>query len=174
MKQRLQHIRLEQAITGKQTISELLDAPCTALNNYCLADYVGNPALKQDKTEDNSHARGFFADQGAWRETQVLNQNDKITLAIFATFLVVEIDAGTEVAEFLVLVPKRGPEQEGAMYAGLMKSQNTDALCERLAADAAARTEMTAEVDALLNWLRVPPAHQAAVSEKWFGRLFGK
>lgn len=172
MRQRLQHSLLERAITGKKTLAELLDCSCQVLGDYCLADYVGNPALKKDKTVDNRHARGFFADQGAWQETKILNSEQRVSLAIFATFLVVEIDAGKEIAEFLVLVPKREPEQEGGMYVGLMKSHNTDALREQLAADMAVAGQLGSEVDALLAWLRQPNKNQATASENWLGRLF--
>lgn len=174
MKQRLQHSRLEQAITGKKTLAELLDCPCQVLSDYCLADYVGNPALKQDRTVDNSHARGFFVDQGAWRETKILNAEQRVSLAIFATFLVVEIDAGKEIAEFLVLMPKREPQQEGGMYVGLMKSHNTDALRQQLADDVAVADQLGSEIDTLLAWLRQPKKNQATASENWLGRLFSK
>lgn len=172
MKQRLQHSRLEQAIHKNQSLAELLETPCTLLGNYCVRDYVGSPALRQDHTSDNTHAKGFFEDQGAWRETLHLNAEKGLSLAIFATFLAVEIDAGTDQAEFLVLAPKRTQEQEGGMYVGLMKSHNTDTLRQLIANDSAASEQMSEEVSALVDWLRMPVAARPSVSESWFGRLF--
>nr|CAA6828290.1 MAG: Unknown protein [uncultured Thiotrichaceae bacterium] len=172
MKQRLQHARLEQAIHKSQSFSELLDIPCEVLGNYCVRDYVGSPGMKQDPTTDNTRAKGFFEDQGAWRETLTLEAGEGLSLAIFATFLAVEIDAGTDTAEFLVLAPKRSPEQEGGMYVGLMKSHNTDSLCQLLADDASASGQIGKEIAALVEWLRMPLAEQPSVSESWFGRLF--
>ena len=172
MKQRLQHSRLEQAIQKNQSLAELLEIPCELLGGYCVRDYIGSPALKKDHSVDNTHAKGFFEDQGAWRKTLPLDIDAGLNLAVFATFFAVEMEAGTDQAEFLVLTPKRSPDQEGGMYVGLMKSHNTDELCQRLTDDPAALRQMAAEVSALVEWLRVPVADQPSVSESWFERLF--
>lgn len=172
MKQRLQYARLEQAIHKNQTLSGLLTIPCELLGNYCVRDYVGSPSMKKDHSADNTYAKGFFEDVGAWRETIVLTADTGLSLAVFATFLTVEIDAGTEQAEFLVLAPKRDPEQDGGMYLGLMKSHNTDQLRQLLTDDPHASEQMAKEVSALIEWLRVPVAEQPSVSDSWFGRLF--
>lgn len=172
MKQRLQHSRLEQAIHKNQSLADLLEIPCKLLGNYCVRDYIGSPALKKDHTSDNTHAKGFFEDQGAWRETLLLDADVGLSVAVFATFLAVEVDAGTDQAEFLVIAPKRSPEQEGGMYVGLMKSHNTDGLRQLLANNPANSQQMAAEVSALLEWLRVAPAAQSSVSDSWFERLF--
>ncbi|CAA6826140.1 MAG: Unknown protein [uncultured Thiotrichaceae bacterium] len=172
MKQRLQHSRLEQAIQKNQSLAELLEMPCELLRNYCVRDYIGSPALKKDHSVDNTHAKGFFEDQGAWRKTLPLDIDAGLSLAVFATFFAVEMEAGTDQAEFLVLTPKRSPDQEGGMYVGLMRSHNTDELCQRLTDDPAVLKQMAAEVSALVEWLRMPVADQPSVSESWFERLF--
>lgn len=172
MKQRLQYARLEQAIHKNQTLSGLLAMSCELLGNYCVRDYVGSPSMKKDHSADNTRAKGFFEDVGAWRNTIVLNVDAGLSLAIFATFLAVEIDAGTDQAEFLVLAPKPHPEQGGGMYVGLMKSHNTDQLCQLLTDDPDASEQMAKEVSALIEWLRVPVVEKPSVSDSWFGRLF--
>lgn len=176
---RLQYSLLEQAIYQKPTIAELLQQDCPVLARYCVSDYVGSPSMKDDPTTDNTRAQGFFDDK-AHKETLEFvgtgeNNNRDFNIALFATFLAVEINPGNEQAEFLILIPRRSPEQENAMYAGLMKSQNTDALREQLAADPALREQLASEVDWLLAYLRAPQAQaapQTSSSESWFSRLF--
>lgn len=176
---RLQYSLLEQAIYQKPTIAELLQQDCPALGRYCISDYVGSPSMKDDPTTDNTRAAGFFDDK-AHKETLEFvgtgeSNNRDFNIAIFATFLAVEINPGTEHAEFLVLIPRRSPEQENAMYAGLMKSQNTDHLRQQLAENEDLGEQLASEVDWLITYLRSPPAQATAEtssSDSWFSRLF--
>lgn len=140
----LDHTLLEKAIYAHQSVHRLIHTPSPLLADYWVADYVGDPLIGQaqmpDKDLSRADARTFFEDSGAfitqyvgWRRSDVARHD--FNLAVFATFLVVEIDPGSPSVQFLVLAPKP-PEsaQEGA-YVGLMRSQNTDQLREAIEAE---------------------------------------
>lgn len=175
MSQRLQHTWLEQAIYQKQLLGELTGHDCKLLDAWCIADYVGNPTMKQEPG-DHRRAHRFFEDQGAYRKTVTYSAEQpskrNYDVAIFATFIVVEINPDTDHTEFLVLMPRRNPEQEGGMYTGLMKSHNTDKLLDTLQ-QPEQEQQLAEEIGAVLNKLQsTPPTTQPSPANNWFKRLF--
>ncbi|MGV6810071.1 MAG: hypothetical protein ACWA5U_09365 [bacterium] len=185
--QKLQHAALEQAIYGKHSLAELLanvpDAVDSLINQYQVADYIGSHTAKTDGyAKDDLRktvARVFFEDDGGYKATiECIDQ--PFNLAIFATFIVIEINPNTAEVEFLVLIPQRPKTLENARYAGLMKSQNTDQLLHDLnnADHPQALQQVTQQIQQLLAMLREPAvqAIRSAQAKKsartWFKRLF--
>lgn len=181
---RLQHRQLEQAIYGKKTVADLLAQQATAnspktspISQYIIADYVGSHTAKTGEySKDDlrkTEAKVFFEDDGGYKTTLKTN-DEQLHLTIFATFLVIEIRPGTADVEFLVLIPQRSEQLENARYAGLMKTQNTDALLETLTTDTQAFELTCQQVQQLLSQLRDNSPSQPSKKKGWFSQLFSK
>lgn len=131
MSTKLRHDRLEEAIYGKYTLTEVLGETPAWLADYVVADYVGDYRLDPQRGPDliNASAAMFFEDAGAYiRSYAGSDHGQPFNLAVFATFAVVEIRPYTHEAEFLVLKPAPTTSLADGPYIGLMASQNTDAL----------------------------------------------
>jgi len=181
--QKLQHQPLEHAIYGKYSLAELLaqstDSIDALLNDYQIADYVGSHTAKTDGYDKNdlrkTVARVFFEDDGGYKAT-IECADEPFNLAIFATFIVIEINPNTADVEFLVLVPQRPDSVQQARYAGLMKSQNTDQLLHDLnnAKNPQALLDVTTQIKQLLHYLRQTSVQASPKKQTgtWFKRLF--
>lgn len=174
---RLDHGRLEQAIYGEIPIGRLIGDETMPLANYRVADYVGNATIDpgRDSTDPiAATAERFFDDQGAHIET--LRSPDlapDLNVAIFATFVVIEIRPLTPQVEFLVLAPPRiGDDRAPTPYLGLMRSQNTDALVHALARPDA-RAELFQAIAKLLPALARKPREPRS-GKGLLRRLFGR
>lgn len=160
MTRTLSHARLEKAIYTSQSIAELIDSDTPLLKDYRVADYVGNSQIGLTTGAPTS-ARAFFEDAGAYVTHYPGSDCGKdFDIAVFATFLVVEIHPDSPHTEFLVLAPRQAEALIGGAYVGLMASQNTDGFREQ--ADEPSRREaLMDDVEALLNALaaqaRTPP-----------------
>ncbi|MDX5333198.1 MAG: hypothetical protein LPK58_04040 [Gammaproteobacteria bacterium] len=150
------HARLEEVIYGRIPLRELLGrtpaAPGELLADYVVADYVGSHQLDRERFGAGdliqASARIFFEDSGAFVDSvEGAPHGRDFNLVLFATFAVIEIAPYTAQARFLVLSP--APATIDGPYAGLVRSCNTDALRERLAAS----TEHTALFDDLEDLL---------------------
>jgi hypothetical protein len=182
---RLQHSQLEQAIYGKKTVADILAQQATThspetspISQYVIADYVGSHTAKTGEyAKDDLRktvAKVFFEDDGGYKTT-LKTDDEQLTLTLFATFLVIEIRPGTPDVEFLVLIPQRDEPLNNARYAGLMKTQNTDALLDTLTTDSEAFALTCQQVQSLLSTLRSshPPQTQNKKTG-WFSQLFNK
>lgn len=180
--QKLRHNLLEQAIYGKKSISALVPHGQSALGMYLIADYVGSHTAKTDGYAKHdlrkTVASVFFEDDGGYKKTYVFEQKD-FNLAVFATFVVIEIRPNTESVEFLVLIPPRDESLQEARYAGLMKSQNNDQLLNLLDDSVDALAKVETHIEDLLTALRsdavMPQSNHTAQKKlgNWFSRLFG-
>lgn len=181
--QKLHHQPLEHAIYGKYSLAELLgkstDSFDSLINDYQIADYVGSHTAKTDGYDKDDRrktvARVFFEDDGGYKTT-IECANEPFNLAIFATFIVIEINPNTAEVEFLVLVPQRPDRLQQARYAGLMKSQNTDQLLHDLNKPESpqALADVTTQINQLLHYLRQPSVQPPTKKQTspWFKRLF--
>lgn len=185
--QKLQHPALEQAIYGKHSLAELLanipNSVDSLISQYQVADYIGSHTAKTDGyAKDDLRktvARVFFEDDGGYKAT-IECADQPFNLALFATFIVVEIQPNTAEVEFLVLIPQRPKTLENARYSGLMKSQNTDQLLHDLndADNPQALQQVTQHIQQLLDYLRqatvqaIRSPQMKKGASTWFKRLF--
>jgi hypothetical protein len=174
---RLDHARLERAIYGRQGLHELIGEGPPLLSTYRVVDYVGNHGIDPARdARDLIHASAakFFEDQGAHIETHPgTSHGFDFSLAVFATFLVVECRPLTPDVEFLVLAPTSADdESEPAPYRGLMRSQNTDELRVALQSEPT-RGELFGYVNRVLQALARPQGvrrHRGGLLRRWLGR----
>jgi hypothetical protein len=174
---RLDHARLEQAIYRRQTLHELIGEGPPLLSTYRVVDYVGSHGIDPARDpRDLIHASAakFFEDQGAHIETLPgASVGFDFSLAVFATFLVVECRPLTPQVEFLVLAPTSADdESEPAPYRGLMRSQNTDELRLALQSEPE-RSELFGYVSRVLLALARPQGdkpRRGGLLRRWLGR----
>jgi hypothetical protein len=155
---KLQHARLERVIYQRTPLGELIGELAGSLAPWRVADYVGSHQIDRSRfgAQDLIGATAvlFFEDAGAHLESFPGEPHGRpYNLAVFATFLVVEIRPLTPEVEFLVLAP---PLTETGPYAGLVGSQNADALRAHLREPEGLRAALAA-IDALLVQLAAPP-----------------
>lgn len=170
---RLQYAPLQKAIYQMQPIPELLGTSSQWLQDYRIADYVGRRELgdadPQWQRPGPLWSEKLFEDQGGFLYR--FRGNDEFDIAVFATFLVVEINPGKDNTEFLVIAPLT-PEQdvEELPYAAFLKGQNTSQLQDRLR-DKEQQTLFSAEIERLIAQLRQPVSNAAG---GFFSRLFSR
>ena len=157
---RLDHASLERAIYEGRSIGDLTGDHGSPISPYRVVDYVGSFRIDPGREpQDLIHATAqqFFEAQGAHMETLIDSQRQRdFHIALFTTFIVVEIRPLTSRAEFLVLAPPRPSGDAPTPYLGLVRSQNTDALREVLAR-AETRREVFEAIERLLRALEGRP-----------------
>jgi hypothetical protein len=174
---RLDHARLEQAIYRRQALHELIGEGPPLLSSYRVVDYVGSHGIDPARDpRDLIHASAakFFEEQGAHIETLPgASHGFDFSLAVFATFLVVECRPLSPEVEFLVLAPTSADdESEPAPYRGLMRSQNTDDLRLALQSEQT-RGDLFGYVNRVLEALARPESrkpHRRGLLRRWLGR----
>ena len=171
MIEHLPHATLEYAIESRLRLDALCSRPCPHLYDFRIADYVGDFRLRYPMGVPDlasACARVFFEDDAPLlRELDGRNYG----IVLFATFAVVEFNAFTHQAHFLVLAPilPAGSSIE-APYAGLWAAQRMDRL-----QDQDDPTLLFEETDNLIEALRRPPPQQPYLSQRtWWQRLMGR
>jgi len=170
---RLQYAPLQKAIYQMQPIPEILGKDSEWLKDYRLADYVGRKELAE--ADPQWHRPGaltsqeLFEDQGGFLYR--FRGNEEFDIAVFATFLVVEINPGKPNTEFLVIAPIT-PEvsEEEQPYAAFKKGHNTRQIQDRLK-DKEEQERFSTEINQLISILRKPTTDTAG---GFFSRLFSK
>jgi hypothetical protein len=174
---RLPKVMLEQAISGRRTLDTLCAQPLTLLDGMRVADYVGSYRMRQSRYGEHdligASAQVFFEEDGVF-----LTRYDGSTYAreyaavLFATFLVVEFNAFTPEAHFLVLAPAL-EAADGARYHGLWAAQRIERLQLALREPGAEET-LFAELDRLLETLNNPPPETARQRPNLLSRLLNR
>lgn len=170
---RLQYAPLQKAIYQMQPVPEILGKDSEWLKDYRLADYVGRKELAE--ADPQWHRPGaltsqeLFEDQGGYLYR--FRGNEEFDIAVFATFLVVEINPGKPNTEFLVIAPIT-PEvsEEEQPYAAFKKGHNTRQIQDRLK-DNEEQERFSTEINQLIGILRKPSTDTAG---GFFSRLFKK
>jgi len=170
---RLQYAPLQKAIYQMQPIPEILGKDSEWLTDYRLADYVGRKELAE--ADPQWHRPGtltsqeLFEDQGGFLYR--FKGNEEFDIAVFATFLVVEINPGKPNTEFLVIAPIT-PEasHEETPYAAFQKGHNTRQIQDRLR-ETEEQKAFGTEIGSLISILRKPVSGAAG---GFFSRLFKK
>lgn len=174
---RLPTAPLERAITERLPLSALCASPCELLDGMRVADYVGSYRMRHSRYGEHdligASAQVFFEEDGLF-----IGRHDgsahgrEYAIALFATFLVVEFNAFTPEAHFLVLAPAL-KEADGARYHGLWAAQRLESLQLALG-EPGAEQALFAELDLLLENLNrndgAPRAEQPP--HGWLARLF--
>jgi len=155
--QRLRHHRLEKAIYERRPIAEMLGRASPLLDPFAVVDYVGHHQLDEARFQAadpvKATAQVFFEDQGAYQYTHDGTAHGRsYNLAVFATFLVLEIEPHTQRTQFLVLAPRQPAGAEGGAYIGLMAS-NAIADLERSLQSPSELEHLWQDLDELLDWL---------------------
>ena len=172
---RLPSATLEPAIARDRTLEALSGSPFVLLDGMRVADYVGSYRVRQSRYGEhdliNASAQVFFEEDGVFlaRYDGVPHRRE-YAAALFATFLVVEFNAFTPEAHFLVLAPAL-EASDGARYHGLWAAQRMERLQLALREPGAEET-LFAELDRLLETLNNPPSAPAPRRTGWLSRLF--
>ncbi|APZ41850.1 hypothetical protein [Acidihalobacter ferrooxydans] len=172
---------LEHAINDRVPLETLCGgAGCALLDGLRVADYVGDYRMRQSRYGEHdligASAQVFFEDDGAFiarHEGAALSRD--YAVVIFATFLVIEFNAFTPDAHFLVLAPALAAD-DGARYQGLWAAQRIERLQLALS-EPGAEAELFASVDRLLDTLNRAPdtaATQKPRRGNWLTRLLGR
>ena len=178
MTTKLRHDRLEAAIYGKRSVESIVGRPVPELGPYVVADYVGDVRIDAERFGRSdappTGARGFFEEQGAYVTAyRAPDPGEPLALAVFATFVVLELRPDGPQSEFLVLTPPRPESLQGAAYLGLMRTQNTDALVAALDARPDLST-LFADLRELIAWLRDeasrPEDRRTGLFARWLGK----
>ena len=172
---RLQYPVLERAIYGMQPLTELV-GDTRFLEGWRIADYVGRPELGDAdprwKAPVPVTSEELFEDQGGFLFRFTGRPGEEgFDVAVFATFVVVELRPRGPRTEFLVLapIPPRSEDEE-LPYAAFLEGQNTRELKDRLR-EADAQRAFADEIERLVARLRTP---QREARGGFFGRLFGR
>ncbi|RMG55379.1 MAG: hypothetical protein D6717_08150 [Gammaproteobacteria bacterium] len=172
---RLQYPVLEKAIYGMQPLPELVQ-DSRFLDGWRIADYVGRPELGDAdprwKVPVPVTSEELFEDQGGFlfRFTGRPGE-DGFDVAVFATFIVIELRPRTQRTEFLVLAPiPPAADEEELPYAAFLEGQNTKGLQERLR-ETDAQADFADEMLRLIQRLRTPMQDARG---GFFSRLFGR
>lgn len=176
MSQRLPHPILEHAIDGAHALSELGVSPAPLLGDFRIADYVGDYRVRAPRESHDliaACARVFFEEDAPFlAQIDGRGLGRDYGVALFATFAVVEFDAFTPEAHFLVLAPKLPGKPADAPYAGLWAAQRMEAVQASSQQDP---DTLLAETDALLAYLHsATPAQVAPQRRSLLQRLLGR
>ena len=105
----LQQQRLDQAISNRRMVSELIGTSARFLADYRLANYVKPDQIHEislDGVPCKAPAATFFKDKG---ELLLAIEGDdydqSIDVALFDTFMVIEVAPRTLITRYLVLIP---------------------------------------------------------------------
>lgn len=158
---RLPAAALEQAINRRLELGALSSAPVTLLEGLRVADYVGSHRLRQSRYGEHdligASAQAFFEDDGAFlARYEGEAQGREYSAVLFSTFAVVEFNAFTPNAHFLVLAPAID-RAEDAPYRGLWAAQRIERLQLALR-EPGAEQRLFDELDRLLAALTRAPA----------------
>ncbi|OBS10119.1 hypothetical protein [Acidihalobacter prosperus] len=174
MIERLPYPTLEYAIGSRAALATLCEDAGTPLADFRVADYVSDYRVRHPRDEQDligACARVFFEENAPLLAQIDGREHERpYALVLFATFLVLEFNAFTPEAHFLVLAPTQPARDADAPYAGLWAAQRMDTL--QATGDPATLFGAT---DALIAALRRPPPAQAAPPprRRWW-RLFGR
>lgn len=172
MTPRLPTDRLEVAITGCHTLESVCGEPFALLEEFRIADYVGSYRMRSGRYDEHdlmaATAQVFFEEDGVLlARLDGAEYGKEYSVLLFGTFLVVEFNAFTADAHFLVLAPALD-YAEGARYHGLWAAQRIEHLQGELRCANAGQV-LFAELDCLLWNLRTRPRPQ--IQRHWYGRL---
>jgi hypothetical protein len=172
---RLPSATLEPAIAERRTLDALCGSPFALLDGMRVADYVGSHRVRQSNFGEhdliNASAQVFFEEDGVFMARyDGVPHGREYAAVLFATFLVVEFNAFTPEAHFLVLAPAL-EASDGARYQGLWAAQRMERLQLALREPGAEET-LFAELDRLLETLNNPPSAPAPRRSGWLSRLF--
>ncbi len=105
----LQQQRLDQAISNRRMVSELIGTSARFLADYRLANYVKPGQIHEislDGVPCKAPAATFFKDKGELLLTIEGDDYDQpIDVALFDTFMVIEVAPRTLTTRYLVLIP---------------------------------------------------------------------
>ena len=135
---RFSHARLEAVIYGQVSLTDVIGHEPPYLGHYVVADFIGSHQIDQERFAAGdliqASARIFFEDSGAFVTSFEGEPHDQpFNVVLFATFVVIEIAPYTPEAKFVVLTPPASAAADSP-YAGLMPTNNTDALRRQLEA----------------------------------------
>lgn len=170
---RLQYAHLQKAIYQMQPIPEILGTDSPWMSDYRIADYVGRKELAEADPQWHRpgplYSEELFEDQGGYLYR--FRGSEAFDIAVFVTFLVIELKPGKDNTEFLVIAPL-GSEQddEERPYAAFLQGQNTQQLQDRLR-DTGEQQAFSAEITRLIDILRSPATNAAG---GFFSRLFSR
>ena len=170
---------LQRAIDERLCLEQLCPSRFELLAGMRVADYVGDYRLRPSAYGEHdpmqASAQAFFEDDGVYLERLDGKDHDRpYAVVLFGTFLVIEFNAFTPQAHFLVLAPCREADP-AAPYRGLWDAQRIERLRSALQApDAVPR--LFEELDRLLAALRPPPSprRHAPRPRRWLARLLGR
>lgn len=167
---RFAYLTLEHAIGEQLSIDALCDQTCKRLADFCIADYVsdyrlGNPNAPQAATA--ACAKAFFAENGPFL-TQIDGQTygREYNISLFGTFVVVEFNAFTPDAHFMVLAPRLSGHAQDAPYAGLWAAQKIEKLMNEC------DVHVFEELDGLVERLNRPSSPSSDSKKSFWKRLF--
>lgn len=174
---RLPSATLESAIAGHRRLDALCGSPFVLLDGMRVADYVGSHRMRRNRHGKHDPidacAQAFFEEDGVFvARHDGAAYGREYAAVLFATFLVVEFNAFTPEAHFLVLVPAL-EAQDGARYHGLWAAQRIERLQLALREPGAEET-LFGELDRVLETLNNPPPEPPQQDRNWLSRLFGR
>lgn len=178
---RLSTKNLQRAIDERLPLDRLCGQNFTLLKEMRVADYVGGYRLARPLTMDahdsmRASAQDFFQEDGVFLSRYDGAQTGRpYAVVVFATFLVIEFNAFTPDAHFLVLAPHM--ETHGnAPYRGLWDAQRIEQIQSALRSQDQIERLFT-EIDRLIEALTQKPARpetQGTGRGRWWPRLFGR
>lgn len=177
---RLPNSSIEQAINRRLPLNTLCATPTTLLSGLRVADYVGDHRIRQSRYGEHdlisASAQVFFEEDGVFLAHYDGSAHGReYSAALFATFLVIEFNAFSADAHFLVLVPAL-EDQDGARYLGLWAAQRMERLQLALN-EPGAEEQMFEDIDRLLAALtNASTAAKPTTGPKrrgWLARLLG-
>ena len=105
----LQQQRLDQAINNRRLVSELIGTSARFLADYRLANYVKSNQIEEMKLDGvpcKAPAATFFKDKAELLlAIEGADYGQPINVALFDTFIVIEVAPRTLIAQYLVLIP---------------------------------------------------------------------
>ncbi|MEJ2655108.1 MAG: hypothetical protein P8Z69_07365 [Acidihalobacter sp.] len=172
---RLPSSTLEPAIAGRSTLDALCRAPFVLLDGIRIADYVGDYRMRQSRHGEHdlicASAQVFFEEDGVFvARHDGADYSREYAVVLFASFLVVEFNAFTPEAHFLVLVPALEASDE-ARYQGLWAAQRIERLQLALR-EPGAEAALFAELDRLRETLNYLPPEPPQQGGSWLSQLF--
>lgn len=105
----LQQQRLDQAISNRRMVSELIGTSAHFLADYRLANYVKPEQINEvslDGVPCKAPAATFFKDKAELLlAVEGTDYDQPIDVALFDTFIVIEVEPRTLITRYLVLIP---------------------------------------------------------------------